>query len=557
MVAIIDKVLIVLNSDSKNKRLMNDPVHSHHSSLILRIDSSYDDEEDLNDYNKKNDSHSPYYYHHCYSTSHPSPHRHSIQHSGSNEDLCEFLNQNICIKFKSPTGHNRKSLPSNLLSCDRSRKQIKIKEKKMKQKYKRQRRKSFFSSLEDAETVNAMKVLKKHAKRWNDGRWQPPKYDIDLKGDSHSFLSPKLSAMHSIKQRRHNEKNKNYKTRKKGPIETGRAKGFKPPKYKLSDDNDLFLETYRSWYPSTNKSVPHLKEKATSQRRKTTQITKAKHHHQKQKHMHRTSSTKSCNSSYRFDDDHLSFLMNDHEQYNKNNIDGMVFVTDYDKQRRRNSKSPKQKLKFIHSNNIDFLQEKSCLITRKKSSKYARDRRSKTYCSNLGEQLNGDPLLKKHRNRSKSFKKRKRPSSTKRLSENDRIGALIEDIDDFRKRTRSKKKRTSKKIYDTKSSSKHKQNETESDSDLYDDEYDFDIDINIDIDIDVDFDDEEDIFDIVNEYKYSMGFSNDSISVQSENEQPKLNESSRYKRSDDEDMPQYKSRKSSRILPRSQSDYGY
>merc|ERR1712228_1084829 len=223
---------------------------------------------------------------------------HSIQHSGSNEDLYEFLNQNICTKFKSPTSQNRKSF-----CCDRNQKQIKI---------------------------NAMNVLQKHTRPWygRNGRWHPPNYDIDLNGDSHSFLSPKLSAM-NIKQR--NDKNKNYKKRKKGPIETGRIKGFKPPKYKINDDNNLFLETYRSWYPTPRHSVPNLKKNKVKkspnfQRRKTTQMKLSKiKKNKKRKHIHSSSNginlqrnyiTKSCNDCI-YENDFLNFELSENEQYNQ------------------------------------------------------------------------------------------------------------------------------------------------------------------------------------------------------------------------------------------------
>merc|ERR1711978_550353 len=102
----------------------------------------------------------------------------------------------------------------------------------------------------------------------------------------------------------------------------------------------------------------------------------------------------------------------------------------------------------------------------------------------------------------------------------------------------------------------------ENENDLSDEEdlCDFDIDIDINIDIDIDMDSEEDIFDIVNEYKYSMGFSQDSMSILNENDficnSPQKSKKSKQRRRRRPKSTKIKKRKK-RILGRSHSDNYY
>merc|ERR1712154_373163 len=331
------------------------------------------------------------------------------------------------------------------------------KEKTQKKKaisMKLKRRRSLLTSLEDAVTINALNPLQ-NVFNANNGRWEPPKYDIDLKGDNHSFLSPKL--FHSKKLFDSNKAKKRKK--KMGPIDIGRIKGFKSPKYKILNDNKLFLENYRSWYPPkhSQESQPSLVQK------KTTKYHKKKNYKNRNKHkaMHnrwKSNGLNSPNLKRKFStnsyDDHIHDLLVFDAQncadYHYDNFPGMVFVDNYDTNRRAKKQNVRKKEHCLPwRNNIDFLEEKESSTTRKKANNTNWRRLNKKRSRTI---YDINELTKNCQNKKKLKNKRSEPYPYH--SGDQMINALMEDINDhqiYKNSKRRTKKLKQRKLKNTQS----------------------------------------------------------------------------------------------------------
>ena len=200
------------------------------------------------------------------------------EHELSNDDIFNFMEQDLRLPSSpiyppilpfSDDGNLALDLTDDLgldtdAECNRENVDTLNISKNM-AKCKSDRRESLQRSLEDALTISALNPLQKevsHVLSRDKRRWQPPNFKLDTTTDSHSFLSPKLFHSKKLLDRNRERSDQFVRSlpRKQGPLDIGRAKGFKAPKFDdfdLEDQSDtLFLDEYRSWYPPSTLHAP-------------------------------------------------------------------------------------------------------------------------------------------------------------------------------------------------------------------------------------------------------------------------------------------------------------